>query len=128
LPSELRRQILVRPLQQQCAAGWRWFCLRLWLTIPFLAIPAVWPLHSLGLRPTDDTGAHRARLVFLDNLVRRGVLYPRWIPQMASGPGYPLLNYYPPAMYYLVEPRHVLGLGLPLALMITFAGKGIPWD
>ena len=41
------------------------------------------------------------RLYHIGWLVERGELYPRWVPDMFMGYGYPLLNFYGPAFYAL---------------------------
>jgi hypothetical protein len=51
------------------------------------------------------------RLYHLGWLLERGVWYPRWVPEMFLGYGYPLFNYYAPAFYYLAW-----GLGVLLRL------------
>ena len=47
----------------------------------------------------------------LDEHLQRGMLFPRWAPELVLGYGYPVLNFYGPAAYYLAEAWHLLGLG-----------------
>ena len=64
-----------------------------------------------------DTLLHLFRAVQLDELVKQGVWYSRWSPDLALGYGYPLFNYYAPGVYYLVEVLHLLGLDFVQAFM-----------
>ena len=77
-----------------------------------LALPALWPSALPGLPRTNDSLAHLYRTVELDQLVRAGVLLPRWAPDLVLGFGYPVFNFFPYASHYLVEALHLLGVGL----------------
>src|SRR5205823_13543298 len=44
---------------------------------------------------------HLLRLYVLQWLIAHGVWYPRWVPDLFMGWGYPVFNYYAPAFYYL---------------------------
>jgi uncharacterized membrane protein len=74
---------------------------------------------------------HLIRLAALDRLLHEGAMYPRWIPQLFVGLGYPLLNFYGPAVYYFTELLHLLGLGLfqaseaVLVILLIFGGFGM---
>ncbi|HEX2033725.1 MAG TPA: hypothetical protein VHS99_06050 [Chloroflexota bacterium] len=57
----------------------------------------------------DDGRHHLLRAGLLDANLRRGVLYPRWWPELTLGYGYPLLNFYSPGVYYLASLFHGLG-------------------
>ncbi len=46
---------------------------------------------------------HLLRSVQLAELLRAGIPFSRWAPDMVWGYGYPLFNYYPPLAYYLVN-------------------------
>ncbi len=63
---------------------------------------------------------HIARLYLLDQAVRQGSLYPRWVGGLGFNFGYPLFNFYPPLIYYVAEFFHLLGFNLlwSLKLMI----------
>lgn len=93
----------------------------IWLTVPLLAIPALWPFYQEGLPRSFDGGLHLLRLGALDRQLRLGVLYPRWMPDLLLGYGYPLFNYYAPSTYYLAEALHLLGLSFYSAFIATFA-------
>jgi hypothetical protein len=92
----------------------------LWLTL-LLSLPVVGPL----LQPGYFWGAHDARhsVYFLhqfDRVFRDGVWYPRWIPDMAFGYGYPFFNVYGPFSSYTGEAFHLAGLDLVTSVKIVF--------
>ncbi len=82
-----------------------------------LAIPAFapWMDPRLDLFQVHDARIHMVRLYHMGWLVERGVLYPRWVPDMFMGYGYPLLNFYGPAFY-------ALGLG------VQWLARADVWD
>ncbi len=82
-----------------------------------IGLMAAQPLLYGNLPFGADTLLHLYRVVQLDELVRQGVLYSRWAPDLAFGYGYPLFNYYAPGVYYLVEALHLLGMDFVPALM-----------
>ncbi len=61
-----------------------------------------------------------ARLFLLDQGIRQGYLYPRWVDLLGFGYGYPLFNFYPPLVYYIGEVFHLLGLSLIWSIKLTF--------
>ena len=82
------------------------------LAATLIALPAVWLLIVRGLPAiADDTPVHLMRLFVFDLHVRQGDWLPRWIPELYTGYGYPLFNFYAPAMYYVAETLHLGGLG-----------------
>jgi hypothetical protein len=109
-----------------------------------LALRPLWPilaiiaLGSVAVRPillgpalpcTDDAAFHLLRLTQLDHLLRQGILYSRWAPEMALGYGFPFFNFYAPLAYYaaalvsLVAGLH-WGMRLTFALGILASGLG----
>ena len=70
-----------------------------------LALPAFapWldPRLDLSIYRVDDAKNHLVRLYHFGWLIERGVLYPRWVPDMFMGYGYPLLSFYAPGYYYV---------------------------
>jgi len=83
---------------------------------------AIYPLLPAGIPATADGPLHLIRSVEFDAILRSGILYPRWAPDLAFGYGYPLFNYYAPLFYYLMEIPHVLGASFELALkLVIFA-------
>lgn len=63
---------------------------------------------------------HIARLYLLDQAIKQGDLYPRWVGGLGFNFGYPLFNFYPPLIYYVAEFFHLIGFNLlwSLKLMI----------
>jgi len=94
-----------------------WVSARLWLTLPLLALPALWTFFASGLPASADGMLHLMRLVLLDRHVQQGVFFPRWVPQLFLGYGCPVFNFYAPSTYYLAEALHLLGLGYEQSLM-----------
>jgi len=91
------------------------------LVIGPLCLVAIRPWFKLESVCSDDFTFHLLRLVQLDALLRRGVLYSRWAPDMALGYGYPFFNFYAPLSYYISAAFSLAGLGLQPALIATFA-------
>jgi len=89
--------------------------------IILLMLPALQPLLTADFTCGYDNGFHLWRAVELEYLVRRGVLFSRWAPNMAHGYGYPLFNFAAPLSAYAVVLLHLLGLSWPWALNLTFA-------
>jgi hypothetical protein len=104
---------------------------RLALVLPLLAVPALWPLWLYGPPGTPDALVHYVRVGLLDDTVRQGILYPRWLPAAMLGHGYPSLNYYAPGSYYVAEILRLLGLSHyyaftgAYALFVLLAGLGM---
>ncbi|MCI0394303.1 MAG: hypothetical protein L0322_05135 [Chloroflexi bacterium] len=103
-----------------------------WLLLIF-AVPAIWPFVANGLPVADDGFVHLLRLALFGEQISQGVLYPRWIPELVFGYGYPLFYFYGPTMYYLGQGLVALGLTVGQALigvyclLILTAGYGMYW-
>jgi hypothetical protein len=101
------------------------------LALPILAVPALWPLFTRGLPLPSDVPDHLMRLVALDRQVQAANFYPRWMPNLVLGYGYPLFNYYAPGTYYLAELFRLAGLAyMPalsaaMAALVLVAGLGM---
>ena len=89
-----------------------WRRLKPYALLLLLAVPALWPSALPGLPRTNDGLPHLFRAVVLDQLVRAGVFFPRWAPQLVWGYGYPVFNFFPYAAQYLVVGLHLAGLTL----------------
>ncbi len=99
-----------------------------------LGLMAAWPfLAQPGLPRQTDAELHVFRAAQIAQLVRSGVLYSRWAPDLYLGYGYPIFNYYAPLTYYLANlfnllpgvdvvngVRAVFVLGLVLAAIGTY--------
>ena len=89
--------------------------------LPILALPAVWPYLADGIPRSSDGENHLLRLGLLDSSIQHGIFYPRWMPEMLLGYGYPRFSFYAPAAYYFVELLHLLGFSLYTAFILGFA-------
>jgi hypothetical protein len=102
-----------------------------WLLLSLLTIPALWPLLTNGLPARADRALHLMRLAYLDQSIRQGMIFPRWVPEMMLGRGYPTFNFYGAGVYYLTEFFHLLGLNLfdasvaTLVFLVLLAGYGM---
>ena len=91
------------------------------VAVLLLVLVAIHPLLQPNLPWSDDGQLHLWRIVELDHCLRNGYLYPRWMPDMAYGYGFPLLNYYAPLSVYLAEGFHLLGLDFTAALLAALS-------
>jgi uncharacterized membrane protein len=91
------------------------------LTILALCLSAIYPLFSGSLPCSDDAAFHLLRLTQLDHLLRQGVYYSRWAPDMAQGYGLPFFNFYAPLSYYFAELTSLLAGNLNLGMRLAFA-------
>lgn len=73
------------------------------------AILAGIPLLHPGLHPTHDGEYHIVRFYEFDKVLRLGVLYPRWAPDLNYGYGIPLFNYVYPLPNYVASLLHLFG-------------------
>lgn len=87
------------------------------LALGALTLLAAWPVLRSGYPTIGDGLNHYYRLVEFAHLLRQGVWFPRWAPDLAYGFGYPLFNYYPPLTYYLGALLHGLGLSFAHSLL-----------
>jgi hypothetical protein len=94
---------------------------RSWLLPPFLALPVLLTLFTTRLTASADGATHLMRTALLVNHWQNSVLYPRWIPELVTGLGYPLLNFYAPSAYYLTGAIQLTGATLSAATLLTFA-------
>ena len=72
-----------------------------------LSLPATFPFLGGNLPRTNDLAAHVFRAFELEQLLRAGVLLPRWGPQLVHGYGYPIFNYFPYLSHYLITLTHM---------------------
>lgn len=63
---------------------------------------------------------HVARLFLLDQGMRQGNFYPRFVGGLGFGYGYPLFNFYPPLVYYLGEFFHLIGFSYFWSIKLVF--------
>lgn len=84
------------------------------ITIP--AFLSIWNNQYFSMH--DDQ--HIVRLYLLDQGIKQGNLYPRWVDGLGFGFGYPLYNFYPPLVYFIGEIFHLLGFSLIWSVKLTF--------
>ena len=95
--------------------------------LPVLALVTFWlpviaPLTQPGVMTCSHDGIlHWLRAFQLDELVRQGIVWPRWAPGLVFGYGYPLFNYYPVLSLYPLLILHRLGLSLLSSWNATLA-------
>lgn len=92
-----------------------------YLCVSLSTIPTLFLLFRPGYFASHDGLHHLYRLCDLDWAMRGGVFYPRWLPNLGFGYGYPVLNYYAPLTYYMAEAFHLLGAGYIASIELTFA-------
>jgi hypothetical protein len=80
------------------------------------------PMLTPGLPVGADTVTHLYTLVHVEDLLRHGVLFSRWLPWQNGGLGNPRFLFYPCLPYYAVEPLVLLGVSHPVALRVAFVG------
>ena len=93
---------------------------RYWLLILGL-FPVIGFLFSPGFFASSDGMIHLYRVFELDRALHAGILFPRWFPLSGYGYGLPVLNYYPPLMYYVAEVFHLLGAEFIESIKLTIA-------
>jgi len=91
------------------------------LTILALALVGLEAILQPSLPCSDDAAFHLLRLTQLDHLLRQGILYSRWAPDMAQGYGYPFFNFYAPLSTYITAFIGMLTQNLNLAVRVSFA-------
>ncbi len=84
-----------------------------WLGLGLVAASALWvlwPFHTTHWYDNDEVDRYPARLeVFFDH-VSWANPYPRWIPELAGGTGYPLFDFFNPGFIFVGLPFRALGL------------------
>ncbi len=101
--------VLDRPPTRQWLLG---LCLSLAATAPAW-LPWLGPQITLwnNAPVIDDAKTHILRLWMLEWIILRGAWYPRWLPELFLGYGYPVFNFYAPG-FYAVAFAHKLLLRL----------------
>ena len=98
------------------------------LLVALVISAAVWwpvTLPNFDFASTADGEYHLLRLFLLDHSLRAGLWYPRWLPDLFMGFGYPLFNFYAPLTYYLGTVFIRLGLETYGALQAMAIGAVI---
>jgi len=85
-----------------------------------LIIPVIQPLLSASFTCGTDNSFHLWRAFEVERLMRGGVLFSRWAPDMAHGLGYPLFVFHAPASAYVAAVLHLTGLSWSFSVNGTF--------
>jgi hypothetical protein len=84
---------------------------------------------SVGLIGTHDLVQHIAVMQDFDKVLRSGVLYPRWLPDINNGYGTAWSNFYPPVFFYLSSLFNAVlkdwGVTLFVLTALGFAASGL---
>ncbi len=78
-----------------------------------------WLDPRLDWSATFDGENHLIRLFLVGDALKAGDWYPRWLPDLAMGYGYPLFNYYAPGMYAVATALRGFGLTIIAAFQWT---------
>lgn len=87
--------------------------------VVIITIPAFSSLLNNNYFSMHDD-QHVARLYLLDQGIKQGNLFPRWVGELGFGYGYPLYNFYPPFIYYTAEVFHLMGMSYIWSIKATF--------
>lgn len=87
--------------------------------ILLISILASLPLLKPGLYTMHDD-QQVARLFLFDKSLKSGQFPPRWVDELGFGFGYPLFNFYPPAVYVLGDLFHLFGLSFISSVKLVF--------
>ncbi|MEK7327229.1 MAG: hypothetical protein AAB217_18445, partial [Chloroflexota bacterium] len=90
------------------------------LFILLLCLPAVSPYLGGDIPRSNDSLSHLYRAFQLARLVRAGIFFPRWAPDLAHGYGYPIFNYFAYLSHYLIVLFYLIGLPLLSALRASY--------
>lgn len=105
--------------------GWSSRSDRAWVFVAVVAsVYAVLPLiTTVLLTQTDDGDQFLLRAFTLDRALSSHATYPRWLPDLYIGFGYPVFAFYAPGAYMLVAALTQLGAGtVDVAARIAAAG------
>ena len=90
------------------------------LVICLLCSIAVVPLLRSKSPCTHDGALHYFRVTAMRHALQNGILFTRYLPDLAFGYGYPFFNYRAALSYYLALALYLTGLALPAALNMVY--------
>jgi hypothetical protein len=97
--------------------------------LPFFYAGKESGLQRISMVATHDMNAHFAFMEQFDKVLRSGVYYPRWLPDINNGYGIATMNFYPPGFYYLTSLAHSLfnswEKSLLVITLLSFIGSGL---
>jgi hypothetical protein len=89
--------------------------------VTLFGIPVITPLLRWSSVPcTHDGHLHYHRVVAIKHAWQNGLLFSRWLPDLAFGYGYPFFLYREPLPLYLTHFLHLAGLPLPAATNLFY--------
>lgn len=89
------------------------------LVVLIISIPSFISLLNNDYFTIHDN-QHPVRLFLLDQAIKQGYLYPRWVDKLTFGFGDPLFNFYPPLVYYIGEIFHLFGFSIIWSIKLVF--------
>lgn len=90
------------------------------LVVCLLCGMAIAPLLRGDSPCTHDGGLHFFRVAAMREALNGGIVFSRWLPDLAFGYGFPFFNYRAPISYYLPLGLHLIGLPLSWALNLVY--------
>ena len=90
------------------------------LAVLALSALAVAPLLRTDSPCTHDGAFHYFRVTAMRHALQNGLLFTRYLPDLAFGYGYPFFNYRAPLSYYLALALYLTSMPLPLALNLVY--------
>ena len=90
------------------------------LILFLVAIATTWSMWAApALLAGHSARKDLARLVEFDSAIRAGDFFPTWSPDLYSGYGSPIFQFYAPLTYYAVEAPVLMGFNYATALKLT---------
>ncbi len=90
--------------------------------LALFSVPAIWPYLGGDPPRTNDLAPHMFRAFELEQLIRSGVFFPRWAPNLVHGYGYPIFNYFSYLSHYLIALIHIAVVNFLWAYRIAALG------
>ncbi len=91
------------------------------IIVSLVVVYAVRWLFLPGFMPTHDGEYHIIRFHEFETMLKNGYIFPRWAPNLNSGYGVPLFNFFYPFPNYVGTFYHMMGLQLTDAFKLTLA-------
>jgi hypothetical protein len=90
------------------------------ITLIFILISLIiWPTFAAGLPCSDDNLTHIYRVVQIELNRQQGAPFLQWGPDMLRGYGYPILGFYAPLTYWLLEIIYLVNGDLSAAMCLA---------
>jgi hypothetical protein len=88
--------------------------------IAFCVMALLLPLLGMeGMHDSHDDLRYPLMTLHFQNAIESGNMYPRWLPDLAGGYGYPTFLFYQPAFFYLATFFHLVTGSIVLAMKLT---------